>query len=100
MPILDGMDSTRRIRQLEKQSESEDGTNLHVPIFAVSASLLEKDAQMYMDTGFDGWIMKPVNFDRLNTLFSGIRQEPIRNGAVYEPGQWEKGGWFTPYTES
>jgi hypothetical protein len=55
---------------------------------------------MYMDTGFDGWIMKPVNFDRLNTLFSGIREEPTRNGAVYKPGQWEKGGWFTPYTES
>ncbi|CEL10228.1 Putative Phytochrome [Aspergillus calidoustus] len=100
MPILDGMDSTRRIRQHEEQSESGGGTSLHVPIFAVSASLLEKDAQMYMDTGFDGWIMKPVNFDRLNTLFSGIREEPIRNGAVYEPGQWEKGGWFTPYTES
>ncbi|KAJ0418646.1 hypothetical protein BJY00DRAFT_287491 [Aspergillus carlsbadensis] len=99
MPILDGMDSTRRIRQFEKQSESEGRANLHVPIFAVSASLLEKDAQMYMDTGFDGWIMKPVNFDRLNTLFSGIRQEPVRNSAVYEPGQWEKGGWFTPYTE-
>ncbi|KAL3456971.1 hypothetical protein BJX64DRAFT_29329 [Aspergillus heterothallicus] len=99
MPILDGMDSTRRIRQFEKQSESEGDTRLHVPIFAVSASLLEKDAQMYMDTGFDGWIMKPVNFDRLNTLFSGIRHEHIRNGAIYEAGKWEKGGWFTPYTE-
>ncbi|KIA75444.1 hypothetical protein HK57_00088 [Aspergillus ustus] len=98
MPILDGMDSTRRIRQFEKQA-SEGGTILHVPIFAVSASLLEKDAQMYMDTGFDGWIMKPVIFDRLNTLFTGIRQQHIRNAAVYQAGQWEKGGWFTPYTE-
>ncbi|KAL2813393.1 hypothetical protein BJX63DRAFT_225111 [Aspergillus granulosus] len=99
MPILDGINSTRRIRQFEKQSASEGGTSLHVPIFAVSASLLEKDAQMYMDTGFDGWIMKPVVFDRLNTLFAGIRQELVRNTAVYEAGQWEKGGWFTPYTK-
>ncbi|KAL4802450.1 hypothetical protein BDV18DRAFT_61904 [Aspergillus unguis] len=97
MPILDGMDSAKRIRKFESQSEVE---NVHIPIFAVSASLLEKDAQMYMELGFDGWIMKPINFDRLNTLLSGIRSEHARNGAVYQPGQWEQGGWFTPYTES
>ncbi|KAL4786875.1 hypothetical protein BJX76DRAFT_63309 [Aspergillus varians] len=96
MPILDGMDSTKRIRHLEK--ESEPTNKFYIPIFAVSASLLEKDAQMYMDMGFDGWIMKPINFDRLNTLLAGIHGERARNGAVYQPGQWEKGGWFTPYT--
>ncbi|BCS21668.1 putative sensor histidine kinase/response regulator [Aspergillus puulaauensis] len=95
MPILDGMDSTKRIREFEKQHVS---PNLHVPVFAVSASLLEKDAQMYIDLGFDGWIMKPINFERLNTLLAGLHQEHARNGAVYKPGQWEKGGWFTRYT--
>ncbi|KAL4914749.1 hypothetical protein BDW62DRAFT_189747 [Aspergillus aurantiobrunneus] len=94
MPILDGMDSTKRIRQFENQSKT---ANLHVPVFAVSASLLEKDAPMYMDLGFDGWIMKPINFNRLNTLLAGIHEEQARNNAVYRPGEWEKGGWFTPY---
>jgi CheY-like chemotaxis protein len=98
MPILDGMGSTKRIRQFELESNGD--VKLHVPIFAVSASLLEKDAQMYMDLGFDGWIMKPINFKRLNTLLSGIYQEQERNAAVYQPGHWEQGGWFTPYTES
>ncbi|KAL4813538.1 hypothetical protein BDW67DRAFT_168160 [Aspergillus spinulosporus] len=97
MPILDGLESTKRIRQFESQNEV---ANLHIPIFAVSASLLEKDVDMYMDVGFDGWIMKPINFDRLNTLLAGIHEEQARNGAVYQPGQWEKGGWFTPYTHS
>ncbi|KAL6237833.1 hypothetical protein BDW75DRAFT_202848 [Aspergillus navahoensis] len=95
MPILDGLESTKRIRQFESQSNT---PNLHIPIFAVSASLLEKDAQMYMDTGFDGWIMKPIIFTRLNTLLAGIHEERARNDAVYQPGQWERGGWFTPYT--
>ncbi len=98
MPILDGMDSTKRIREFEKQNDT--SSKLHVPVFAVSASLLEKDAQMYVDLGFDGWIMKPINFERLSTLLAGIRQEHVRNGAVYQPGQWEKGGWFTMYTGS
>ncbi|KAL4972787.1 hypothetical protein BDW66DRAFT_115550 [Aspergillus desertorum] len=97
MPILDGLESTKKIRQFESQSDT---PNLHVPIFAVSASLLEKDAQMYMEIGFDGWIMKPINFDRLNTLLAGIHEERARNDAVYQPGQWERGGWFTPYTQS
>ncbi|KAL3478884.1 hypothetical protein BJX99DRAFT_223576 [Aspergillus californicus] len=96
MPILDGYESTKRIRQCESQHG--EPTPIHVPVFAVSASLLEKEAQMYMDIGFDGWIMKPINFNRLNTLIAGIHQEPARNGAVYQPGQWEKGGWFTPYS--
>ncbi|KAL4987461.1 hypothetical protein BDW68DRAFT_161114 [Aspergillus falconensis] len=97
MPILDGLESTKRIRQFESQS---DILNLHIPIFAVSASLLEKDAQMYMEIGFDGWIMKPINFNRLNTLLAGIHEERAWNDAVYQPGQWEKGGWFTPYAQS
>ncbi|KAL4863603.1 hypothetical protein BDV12DRAFT_177298 [Aspergillus spectabilis] len=98
MPILDGMGSTKRIRQFEHERNGD--VKRHVPIFAVSASLLEKDAQMYMDLGFDGWIMKPINFKRLNTLLAGIRQEQERNAVVYQPGLWEQGGWFTPYTES
>ncbi|KAL4735278.1 hypothetical protein BDV11DRAFT_196337 [Aspergillus similis] len=97
MPILDGIESTKRTRQFESQSEI---PNLHIPIFAVSASLLEKDVHMYMDIGFDGWIMKPINFGRLNTLLAGIHEERARNDAVYQPGQWEKGGWFTPYMQS
>ncbi|KAL5342676.1 hypothetical protein BJX70DRAFT_355562 [Aspergillus crustosus] len=99
MPILDGLDSTRKIRKVESENTSDTAPQLHAPIFAVSASLLEKDAQMYIDTGFDGWIMKPINFERLNTLFTGIKGERSRNSAVYQPGLWERGGWFTLYTE-
>lgn len=52
---------------------------------------------MYIDLDFDGWIMKPINFQRLNTLLAGIHREDARNGAVYKPGQWERGGWFSRY---
>ncbi|KKK12932.1 hypothetical protein ARAM_006917 [Aspergillus rambellii] len=104
MPILDGIDSTKRIRQFENESTGGQvptgGLIRRVPIFIVSASLLEKDAQMYMDVGFNGWIMKPINFARLNTLLAGLHSETARNNATYQPGDWENGGWFTPYTKS
>ena len=94
MPIVDGIQSTRMIRDFEKETPNSPN-NKQVPIFAVSASLLEKDAQSYIDTGFDGWIMKPINFNRLNTLLDGLRDDNARTDATYQPGEWEKGGWFS-----
>ncbi|KAE8378640.1 GAF domain-like protein [Aspergillus bertholletiae] len=99
MPILDGIESTKMIRQFEQETPPESLSRLsalngRIPIFAVSASLLEKDADKYISTGFDGWIMKPINFERLNVLLAGLRDDAIRNSATYQPGQWEKGGWF------
>ncbi|KAL4888392.1 GAF domain-like protein [Aspergillus ambiguus] len=104
MPLVDGMSSTRMIRQFETESSSKNLSHIaelngRVPIFAVSASLLEKDAALYMDTGFDGWIMKPINFNRLNTVLDGLQNAETRNGCAYQPGQWENGGWFTTRTE-
>ena len=68
--------------------------NGRVPIIAVSASLLEKDRQIYIDAGFDGWILKPISFPRLNDLMEGIVNRNVRKDALYAPGSWEKGGWF------
>lgn len=65
-----------------------------VPIFAVSASLVEKDADMYIDTGFDGYIMKPIDFKRVNAILSGLQGDREREALTYVPGNWEIGGWF------
>lgn len=99
MPIVDGLTSTKMIRSFEKSSKSHilsqrAAINGRVPIFAVSASLLEKERQVYIDGGFDGWILKPIDFKRLGVLLDGIVQEHTRHSCLYEPGQWERGGWF------
>ena len=100
MPIVDGLTSTKMIRSLEKTHSGilslRASTNGRVPIFAVSASLVERERQTYIDAGFDGWILKPVDFKRLNTLIAGIVDDDIRNSCVYKPGEWERGGWFHP----
>lgn len=51
---------------------------------------------MYIDAGFDGWILKPINFARLNELLRGIIDKKVRHAALYKPGNWEQGGWFGP----
>lgn len=99
MPIVDGLTSTKMIRSYEKTHPSEllssrAALNGRVPIFAVSASLVEKDRQIYIDGGFDGWVLKPVDFKRLSILLSGIVEEETREISLYRRGEWERGGWF------
>ncbi|KAL8767085.1 MAG: hypothetical protein Q9209_006312 [Squamulea sp. 1 TL-2023] len=100
MPIVDGLTSTKMIRSFEKSHptgpiSTRAALNSRIPIFAVSASLIEKERQKYIDAGFDGWILKPIDFTRLSVLLNGIVDEKTRESCLYAPGQWEKGGWFT-----
>lgn len=99
MPIADGYAATQSIREHEANASpttlsDKAKRNTRIPIFAVSATLLEHEKQRYIDAGFDGWIMKPINFARLNVLLSGLVDLEARKGATYKPGEWENGGWF------
>jgi len=105
MPIVDGFSSTKMIRSYEKTQSggclsTRAKLNGRVPIFAVSASLEEKEKSKYIATGFDGWILKPVDFKRVEQLLKGIVDDEIRNGCLYQPGKWEQGGWFEKRVES
>jgi CheY-like chemotaxis protein len=99
MPIVDGVTSTQMIRSFETARmksylSSRALANGRVPIFAVSASLVEQDREKYIDAGFDGWIVKPIDFKRLSSLFAGMVDDEARNLCLYRPGEWECGGWF------
>ena len=99
MPIVDGLTSTKMIRGIEHSGEHHKLSGVasnhgRIPIFAVSASLIEREKDTYMNAGFDGWVLKPIDFKRLETLLYGIIDDKVRNEAVYVSGQWERGGWF------
>ncbi|KAG9078301.1 Light-sensor Protein kinase, partial [Ceratobasidium sp. UAMH 11750] len=106
MPILDGFGATKAIRKLEAASQPEVpvGTGMtdrmsmrlngRIPIFAVSASLREKQREEMHDLGMDGWILKPIGFDRLRVIMKGITDLEQRQRDKYQPGKWEVGGWL------
>ena len=103
MPIVDGLTSTKMIRSFEKTHPSHAlsvraALNGRIPIIAVSASLEEKSRNMYIDGGFDGWILKPIPFKRLAEIMKGIVDTPTRNTNLYVSGKWEAGGWFAART--
>ncbi|KAJ7163264.1 histidine kinase-like ATPase [Mycena filopes] len=100
MPILDGYEATQRIRVLEKAHPAPErlSTRLngsHIPIFAVSASLIGRRREEMASCGIDGWILKPIDFKRLRLILSGVTDPGQRQRDTYHPGcSWEAGGWL------
>ncbi|KAG5639428.1 hypothetical protein H0H81_002299 [Sphagnurus paluster] len=101
MPILNGFEATRKIREYEETSVQTSPKRLsqqlngRIPIFAVSASLSEKQRDQLLDHGLDGWILKPINFPRLSKILEGVTDPSQRHHDLYRSGgDWESGGWL------
>jgi PAS domain S-box-containing protein len=59
MPEMDGMEATRRIRQLA------DPEKAAIPILAMTANVIPGDRERYLDAGMNDVLVKPVNLDKL-----------------------------------
>lgn len=57
MPIMDGITATKKIREEEVVK----GKGEHVPIIALTAYALEGDEALFISSGMDGYISKPVH---------------------------------------
>ena len=63
----------------------------------VSASLQEQQREELKGYGFDGWILKPIDFQRTDAIFRGITDLQRREANLYWKGcNWEAGGWLVP----
>lgn len=56
MPVLDGYQATKRIRDLEKERQSDE-----IPIIALTAGSGDRDQQMCMEAGMNGYMNKPFS---------------------------------------
>ncbi len=71
MPEMDGLEATRAIRKMETS------TCKHVPILALTASIMEEDNNKCIAAGMDRIESKPINF---NKLFSAMEQAVSQGG--------------------
>ncbi len=66
MPVLDGLEATRRLRAEERLRGE------HLPVIALTALALTGDAQRCFDAGMDAYLSKPVNTKELLALLRNI----------------------------
>jgi CheY-like chemotaxis protein/HPt (histidine-containing phosphotransfer) domain-containing protein len=60
MPKMDGFETTRLIRSMEKQSAC------HLPIIAMTAHALQGDRERCLEAGMDAYVAKPVRAGELH----------------------------------
>ena len=71
MPILNGLDATKKIREIET-AKSDGG---HIPIVALTANAMKGDEQRCLNAGMDGYLIKPVHRHQLiNTVKQWVDQ--------------------------
>jgi len=72
MPILDGLETTRLIRQEARWD--------HLPILAMTAHAMNGDKERCMEAGMNGYISKPVNpAHLLATIDKHLSRQPIES---------------------
>jgi len=62
MPDIDGIEATRRIRDLGTEYAR------NIPIIAFTANAIVGNEQMFLNAGFQDFISKPIDIDRLDTI--------------------------------
>lgn len=80
MPIMDGLEATRRIRDKERK------TGQHVPIIAMTADITPESRQSCLDAGMDDFLRKPMEPRILKTMLKqwlpdeGQAEQPVISG--------------------
>lgn len=59
MPVLDGYEATKHIR------EKEEGAEAHIPIVAMTANAMAGDREKCLNSGMDDYVAKPVKNEEL-----------------------------------
>jgi signal transduction histidine kinase/CheY-like chemotaxis protein len=87
MPIMDGIETTKKIRDLGYAH----------PIVALTANAVSGQAEMFLLNGFDDYISKPIDIRQLNLLLNRLvrdKQPPevleaAQNGSLEKPADDE-----------
>jgi len=66
MPLMNGLDATLAIRRLEG------ATNPHIPIIALTASVMPQQRNQCLAVGMSGFVAKPVDFGELARLMEQL----------------------------
>ena len=64
MPEMDGMETTTKIREMEKS------TGRHQPVIALTARAMHGDVDLCLSAGMDGYLSKPIRSEDLDAILA------------------------------
>jgi CheY-like chemotaxis protein len=71
MPVMDGVEATRRIRALPPPAG-------RVPIVRLTANVVASERERYLAAGMDACLAKPVDWGRLFAVLARLGEDPAR----------------------
>jgi CheY-like chemotaxis protein len=74
MPIMDGLEACRRIREIERTQKLP-----HTPIIALTAHAFEDQRQQCLNAGMDNYLSKPISLAALGAALRPYQTPPNRN---------------------
>ena len=69
MPVMDGLEATVKIREIENVINAEKRT----PIIALTANTMDNDRDKCLSYGMDEFMAKPFDIEKLNTIFEELK---------------------------
>lgn len=68
MPVMDGLEATKLIRQLEQEKQGP-----RQPIIAMTANAMRGDRELCLEAGMDGYVAKPIDIEALKKEIKAIK---------------------------
>ncbi|MCL2765324.1 MAG: ATP-binding protein [Treponema sp.] len=95
MPEMDGIETTRRIREWEaKQNIQKENC---IPVVALTANAVAGQADIFLQNGFDDFISKPIDIRQLNSVLNRYVRDK-QSPEVIEAALAQIGSGLTSYS--
>jgi signal transduction histidine kinase/DNA-binding response OmpR family regulator len=96
MPMMDGLEATRRIRK----HESESNKGAHIPIIALTANAIKGDRELCLAAGMDGYVTKPIEAAEVISTIQSLAPAGRLQSSKTAPAQPQASGPQAPVDDT
>lgn len=84
MPIMDGLEATRLMREYEKSHPSTDSRRVRIPIIALSGNAMKEQVVEAMAAGTSDYMIKPCKRAQLKLMLEHW-ERILHDGSAHTP---------------
>jgi signal transduction histidine kinase/CheY-like chemotaxis protein len=91
MPEMDGIEATAIIRSWEKEQQKKEPSLRGIPIIALTANAVVGMREMFIQSGFDDFLAKPIDVSKLDEILTRWIPKEKREKRNVGNGEWGVG---------